>query len=262
MHDGPSTPDRSANTGGHELETTIITFRELTQRLSDQYPRRPQPGIQPTNIHFFGLNFDPETRKGIPNLSSSFDPPLPTGRNGGLGVRSYSISSPQTQDQFVKDMWANPTELNVYDVDVDQILDPAFTGEIEKTYAVDVLVAINQAAADKMGSWIADPNLRRRIQEYADAKLKVFHALKLRDTITNPPGRIFETGYYTPMKGRYISNDYAGIKAQVEEAERGERDIRELGELSYTRQDVEWLEAHMKAKGIPIPTPSSLEALK
>ena len=233
-------PDASIHIRQPEQMTTTIPFSELTRRLTQEYPQQKKPGFVPTTIHFFGIQYTPEGN--IPYLGASFDPPLGHQDNELLGVQMYGISNARTKGLLISQMTEQPEELIIYNVDVKQLLDPHFDGDVCEFDAREVMVAGEQTQADKTGSWIQDEKLRQRIEEYVANQMRIKTVLKLRRALSDPDSRVVDRDPSDPFAGTVrFTYDYAGIREAVD---------KRNGDNRFTGDDVVWLEKHMQAKGI------------
>lgn len=72
-------------------------------------------------------------------------------------------------------------KLVVYKNPLNSLKDPNFQGEIKQLDVNDVLVAPDQQAADRLGSWVVDPKIRSLITDYSRNQRRVLAIMDLRN---------------------------------------------------------------------------------
>lgn len=136
----------------------------------------------------------------------------------------------------------------VLDVDRDKIDDPStpgrqFTPDLTKS-------AQTQSEADELGSWIFYPHDQNRINEYAQRRKDSAHIEKYARLREAP---FLKNDIPHSVARSYGRHSYAYVKIIAEMTSQGLNGIKAFEAQRYTPEDLEWLEEHMRAQGIPIP---------
>jgi hypothetical protein len=155
------TPDTQS-----EFEPRKLTFREFAEKLSEKYPRVPskEKDLYPAITTFIATSEDPR-HKGNPALVVGFDPPLLIGRPPGVAVKIYHVNdsgvgeirSDYNGPQFEELIVAGPPSPEEEQDEVER----------SENFLKQLQVARDQEEANKLSSWVVDPQVRELINKAA-----------------------------------------------------------------------------------------------
>jgi hypothetical protein len=136
----------------NESEPRSVTFRDLVERDTAGRLRNPaEKDCIPQNIFYF--SWVGQKDNPAPTLGVSFSPAFVYGRPGNLlGSYLYHTNDSERETLIVGQSIVNE-EIMIVD-GKGRAIDPA-----------KVIVAASQAEAEKIGSWIVDPEIRKLIQD-------------------------------------------------------------------------------------------------
>lgn len=231
-------PDQSGN-AGNEQRIQPITFEQLIQNLTKLRPQilsleQQKSGVKPYRNYFFSYRFD-DQQHIQPLLVAYFDPPLSAGRVD-IGMQAYGVNNALIHRVYADQKTGKPVgdifrQIPVYNASLEELQDPAFIEDLRELEAKEVLVAHNENEARNLNSFVIDPKLRTKLEEYVQAQGGLVEKYaRIREAATNKksvPGY----GHYTYQDIRDYSNR----------------------ENIFSKKDLEWLETYMKNKGIAIP---------
>lgn len=223
-----------------ELSITPITFGDLAQELLQEL-RSKNPGINPAlRTHFYNLYLIEEAIL-VPCLRASFRPAL--GRSSpkvdlligaNRPIRLVTNLYNQPKDQ------GNPSHPILYVLNLPpwELEEPTVTEELLFLKPQRVQIAPDIDTAVRIGGWVIDPLIRRRIEEYSWANRRLvrkYRSLRLAPFIkhSDPQRDIFSV-------------------ADIRRLARGEK--IKGARIRFTPEDIEWLETHMDALGLKLPT--------
>jgi hypothetical protein len=178
MNEDDPTIIKSLEDRSKEIEVPSIPFRELTAELKRKRGFVEREGINHTDNHFF-WSIKNQQGEEIPVIGVQFDPPIRYGRSQQLKAKLFHVTDPGTYD-YLSSNYLNPTNIWVYDVSIEQFLDPEFNGEIYDLKAANIPVVADPNDAPKIKSWVADPKMREHIIAYAKRQDEVVDALTRR----------------------------------------------------------------------------------
>lgn len=183
-------------------------------------------------------------------IGANIEPPLMSRSAGWSDWIVFDVNSARTSQlpssEREKDINKRRSffPFEVYDFDVDKLSDPTVVDDFKPISPTNILVPSDSTGAQALQSWVIDPHVRSRVNEYyrgirnqkrPDGKAygDVEKYIKLRNAATAKFG--------FPGHGEFT---YQQVKVEA------------TGKVSFrmfTEDDLAWLETYMTNKGIPIP---------
>jgi hypothetical protein len=194
-------------------------------------------------------NHDYGNLTDIPFLGYLYHEPWAIGRGGKASQTVGALFGIEDPDfsRVPRQTWFKAAEgldfvgkFPVLDVDSDRIEDPVSPGA--SILPGRIKTAQSQTEAAALGTWVANQHDRHRISEYAQlarerGRTAIDRYVALRDAASD-----------VKSKGRFEAYKAIRRHALMTDHQLVDKGIRE-----YTPEDLEWLEEHMRAQGIPIP---------
>lgn len=219
-------------------------------------------GKEPEAIFPFFTATSPDPKKmDFVCIRAGIHPPL-FNRAGLIDYLVFNVNSASHWEFPPEDKDVNKRRLmrdfEVYDFNVDKLSDPTVIDDFKPINPNYVLAPVDVAGARELQSWIIDPHVRARINEYYQGIINqkrperggygdVEKYIKLRNAAVNK--------YGSPSFGSYA---YRDVRVEATAKERMTTNGMEpVTFRMFNEEDLLWLETYMKNKGLPIPQKSA-----
>lgn len=258
-------PDTS---GGQETRITPITLRDLAMQI---YKERVEIPEKPRDMgYFFAATTEVENGPVFPTVGIYFDPSwvdrnrtrinlLKVNSIGSVRIGQHSLQAGRLP--------AGVYGFRVYDFPVAKVDDPTFVDDIKEIRAEEISVPANIDDATLVDSWVADPGVRDRINDWFVVSYNVDKEdpgdfLRKRDDVEKYV-MLRQSPFNTHTVPGYGKYTYEGVVEDATRQFKSEWDFhinkmvdKPITFRMFTLDDVEWLETFMSNKGIAIPNKS------
>ena len=259
---GSFSPDASVNSG-QETQITPITLREFAMQI---YKERVLAPEKPIDLDFFfAATTELEDGPSFPTVGLYFDPSwVDRNRTRLYLLKVNSIGSVRVgQHSLHNGLATGVHNFRVYDFPVSKLTDSGYVDDINEIDAADIKVAANIDDAKQVESWVADPRIRERINEWFAATNNIDsidpREFSRKHNEIEKYVMLRQSPFNTRNVPGYGIYTYEGSVEEATKQTKKEGDAASAKMIDkpvtghmFTLEDVKWLETYMKNKRIPI----------